>query len=197
MDSIPQHTVAESATITAEATANPVGNISILSAASQQLKTETENALLREALAMSAQNCEALMKQLVESQTEFQHKVMSAIELSQKAYMGVHHDLKTGLEKAYSLIEKIAVLRDKIAECQKDWNDTDVWLRAIRKYEDMEMLTADILLELIDRIEVFESEGQGRKKVCKIRVNYRFVGHIGDAVLKMKEAEEADSYEAV
>ena len=32
--------------------------------------------------------------------------MMNAIELSQKAYMGVHHDLKTGLEKAYSLIER-------------------------------------------------------------------------------------------
>ena len=77
-----------------------------LSAASQQLKMETENALLREALATSAQNCEALMKQLAESQAEFQRQAMDAIKLSQKAYMGVHHDLKTGLEKAYSLIER-------------------------------------------------------------------------------------------
>ena len=77
-----------------------------LSAASHQLKMETENALLREALATSAQSCEALMKQLVESQAEFQRQVRETIELSQKAYMGIYHDTKTGLEKAYSLMER-------------------------------------------------------------------------------------------
>jgi hypothetical protein len=45
--------------------------ISQLSAVSQQSKLETENALLREALAKSAQNCEALITQLAESQKAF------------------------------------------------------------------------------------------------------------------------------
>ena len=68
--------------------------ISQLSAASQQLKMETENALLREALATSAQNCEALMKQLAESQAEFQRQMMDAVTLSHEAYMGISHDLR-------------------------------------------------------------------------------------------------------
>ena len=45
--------------------------IAQLSTASQQYKLETENALLREALATSAQNCEALIRQLRESQNRF------------------------------------------------------------------------------------------------------------------------------
>ena len=49
--------------------------ISKLSSASQQAKLETENALLREALAMSAQNCEVLMKQSNQSLEEIKQTV--------------------------------------------------------------------------------------------------------------------------
>jgi len=84
--------------------------ISQLSAASQQSKLETENALLREALATSAQNCEALMKQLAESQKEFiktmttmmgqmQHQVRRAEETAYhqlKAMSGVIEDYGNG-----------------------------------------------------------------------------------------------------
>ena len=49
--------------------------ISRLSSASQQAKQETEIALLREALAMSAQNCEALMKQSNQSLEEINQTV--------------------------------------------------------------------------------------------------------------------------
>jgi len=52
-----------------------ISHMEQLSQASQQSKTETENALLREALAMSAQNLEALVKQSVKSQEEFQHQI--------------------------------------------------------------------------------------------------------------------------
>jgi len=49
--------------------------ISRLSSASQQAKQETEIALLREALAISAQNCEALMKQSNQSLEEINQTV--------------------------------------------------------------------------------------------------------------------------
>ena len=58
-------------------------------------------------------------------------------------------------------------------------------MQTISKYTDMETLTAAILLELIDRIEIHEAEGSGKNKVLHIRVSYRFIGHIGDAVLSI------------
>jgi len=59
--------------------------IAQLSQASQQAKLETENALLREALATSAQNCETLMQQLVESQKEFRFQTAQTLEAMQTA----------------------------------------------------------------------------------------------------------------
>ena len=101
----------------------------------------------------------------------------------------------------------IAILSGKVEKCQKDFGDADAWLQTVSKYAEMETLTAAVLLELIDRIEIFEAEGSGRSKELDIRVCYRFIGHIGDAVLNMKavgsdadgdlaviDGKEADSY---
>ena len=59
--------------------------IAQLSQASQQAKLETENALLREALATSAQNCETLIQQLVESQKEFRFQTAQTLGAIQNA----------------------------------------------------------------------------------------------------------------
>ena len=90
----------------------------------------------------------------------------------------------------------VTILSEKVAKCQKDFGDAGAWLQTIRKYAEFETLTTGILLELIDSIEVYETEGLSRHKVCHIRVNYRFVGHIGDAVLNTEQtAEGADDYD--
>jgi hypothetical protein len=90
-----------------------------------------------------------------------------------------------------------AVLKSKVSKCQKDRHDTDAWLRTIRKYTELETLTADVLLELIDTIEIFESEKIGKQKICKIRIHYRFVGDISGAFTGLSDettAKEAESY---
>ena len=52
----------------------------------------------------------------------------------------------------------IAILSEKVARCQKDFGDAGAWLQTISKYTEMETLTAAILLELIDRIEIHEAD---------------------------------------
>jgi len=88
------------------------------------------------------------------------------------------------------------ILSDKVLKCRKEFGNADTWLQTIRKYTEMETLTSSILLELIESIEVFEAEGRGRNKVCHIRVNYRFIGHIGDAVLSANSGFIAKGAEA-
>ena len=83
--------------------------------------------------------------------------------------------------------EMVAVLTEKIAKCQKDFGDVNAWLRSISKYTEMESLTASILLDLVERIEIFETasgvrvgkDKSGVNKVCHISVKYRFIGNIG------------------
>ena len=43
---------------------------------------------------------------------------------------------------------------------------------------DMDTLTAPLLQELIDRIEVHEMEGRGKDRVQRIVIYYRFVGYL-------------------
>ena len=42
----------------------------------------------------------------------------------------------------------------------------------------METLTAPLAKELIDHIDVYESEGKGKNKTQRIVIYYRFVGYI-------------------
>ena len=68
--------------------------LSQLSQASQQAKLETENALLREALAMPAQNCEALITQSNQSLTEVKQIVATWIEWLKKEQLSNQQQLK-------------------------------------------------------------------------------------------------------
>jgi len=46
----------------------------------------------------------------------------------------------------------------------------------------LEALESKILLELIDKIEVFEARKIDGKRICDVRIYYRFVGDISQAV---------------
>ena len=48
----------------------------------------------------------------------------------------------------------------------------------VRKLLEMEIITPAILRELIDRIEVYESQGTGKDKTQRIAIYYRFVGYL-------------------
>ena len=80
-----------------------------LSSASQISKKEAEIALLREALARSAQNCEALMNQFIESQNRFNKNLSEQIvwlqNQSEKAKRTIFEDMET-IKKAVQQGEK-------------------------------------------------------------------------------------------
>lgn len=46
------------------------------------------------------------------------------------------------------------------------------------KFMEMKRLTAPLLRELIDRIEVYETEGTGKSRTQRIVIYYRFIGYI-------------------
>ena len=51
-------------------------------------------------------------------------------------------------------------------------------IRAIRKFMEMQTLTAPLLRELIDHIDVYETEGTGKNRTQRIMIHYKFVGVI-------------------
>ena len=42
----------------------------------------------------------------------------------------------------------------------------------------MDRLTAPLLRELIDHIDVFETEGTGKNRKQQIKIHYKFVGYL-------------------
>ena len=73
---------------------------------------------------------------------------------------------------------KISDLRRQLAEMGACELGRDRFLAAVRKFMQMDTLTAPLLRELIDRIDVYETEGTGRNRTQRVVIHYRFVGYI-------------------
>ncbi len=73
---------------------------------------------------------------------------------------------------------KISDLRQKLSAIGEMQYGKDAFIAAIRKFMQMDTLTAPLLQELIDHIEVYETEGVGKNRTQHVVIYYRFVGYI-------------------
>lgn len=89
------------------------------------------------------------------------------IELSHK-YEKERMDLKV----------KIADTRHKIEELKNTNSEYGKFISAIRRFMQMDNLTSPLLRELIDHIDIFETEGTGKSRTQRIVIYYRFIGYI-------------------
>ena len=76
-------------------------------------------------------------------------------------------------------------LKQKMAECHRKLADLgsaqqgkEDFLAAVRKFMQMDELTAPLLRELIHHIEVHETEGKGKSRTQRIVIHWRFVGYV-------------------
>lgn len=76
------------------------------------------------------------------------------------------------------LKSKIAALRDQLNGLSTMQQGKEQFIGAVRKFMEMEKLTAPLLRELIDHIDVYETEGTGKNRTQRIVIYYRFVGYI-------------------
>ena len=61
----------------------------------------------------------------------------------------------------------------------------DQFLKAVRKFMEMKTLTPTILHELVERIDVYQTQGTGKNRTQRIVIHYNFIG-----VLDLPEVEE-------
>ena len=54
----------------------------------------------------------------------------------------------------------------------------DMFIGAVRKFLDMDTITAPLIHELIDHIDVYEAEGKGKNKTQRVVIRYNFVGYL-------------------
>ena len=73
---------------------------------------------------------------------------------------------------------KIASIRDELSAMGTAQKGRGTFLAAVCRFMDMETLTAPLLQELIDRIEVHEVEGRGKNRTQRIAIYYRSVGYL-------------------
>ncbi|WP_337509093.1 recombinase family protein [Ruminococcus sp.] len=89
------------------------------------------------------------------------------VELSHK-YEKERMDLKA----------RIADTRHKIEELKNNNSEYEKFISAIRRFMQMDNLTSPLLRELIDHIDIFETEGTGKSRTQRIVIYYRFIGYI-------------------
>ena len=73
---------------------------------------------------------------------------------------------------------KIAEYRIRLNDLELQKRGFEIFTAAIRKFMEMETLTAPLLWELIDHIDVYETEGTGKNRTQRICICYRFVGYL-------------------
>ena len=89
------------------------------------------------------------------------------VELSHK-YEKERMDLKA----------KVADTRHQIEELKNTNSEYGKFISAIRRFMQMDNLTSPLLRELIDHIDIFETEGTGKSRTQRIVIYYRFIGYI-------------------
>ena len=88
-----------------------------------------------------------------------------------------HMSHKYEVERA-ELKVKIFNLREKVANMQTVQHSKDMFIGAVRKFLDMDTVTAPLIHELIDHIDVYEAEGKGKNKTQRVVIHYNFVGYL-------------------
>jgi Asp-tRNA(Asn)/Glu-tRNA(Gln) amidotransferase B subunit len=77
-----------------------------------------------------------------------------------------------------TLKQKINDLQNKLNNMDHHHKDREQFISIIRKLLEMQTLTPTILRELIDHIDVYETEGSGKERTQRIVIFYRFVGYL-------------------
>jgi hypothetical protein len=72
--------------------------------------------------------------------------------------------------------ERLNTLEQTLSERENQTENNVRFLEAIAKYTDIEEITRPMLVELIDRIVVYNGEGKGKNRQQQVDIYYRFSG---------------------
>ena len=123
---------------------------------------------------------------------KFHKPCEEAVETAKQLSDELTEKLDVEIEKA-----KIKTLRQKLSECGQCERDRETFTSAIRRFMRMDSLTAPLLRELIDHIDVFETEGAGKSRTQRIVVYYRFVGYVEIPDVSQRTRIKADTRKGV
>lgn len=111
-------------------------------------------------------------------------------KLSDEMFMELSHKYEV---ERFDLKSKIKDCRERLVELSKMKQNKDDFIKAIRKFMEMDVLTAPMLRELIDHIDVYEKQGSNKVYTQELVIYYRFVGFISIPQLPEDENFKADT----
>ena len=94
-------------------------------------------------------------------------------KVTDERFMQLSHKYDT---EQSDLKKQILSLRERLSELDGMKTSKDNFIKAVRRFMEMQTLTPAMLHELIDKIEVHHITGTGKSRVQQIIIHYRFVG---------------------
>lgn len=77
-------------------------------------------------------------------------------------------------------------LEQKVRTQLEARHDANHWAALIRRYTEISELDETILFALVDRIEIGETKKTGSMRICDVKVFYRYVGNVDEALTSEK-----------
>jgi DNA invertase Pin-like site-specific DNA recombinase len=91
------------------------------------------------------------------------------------------------------LAATVPALKEKIRHGRQCFDNTALWVKHIRKYHEIEMVDEAILIELVERVDVSEPQTVDGATKCKIKIVYRYVGCVDEAIADWAEVQYAEA----
>ena len=88
-------------------------------------------------------------------------------------------------------------LNTAMSDSHRQKTECEKFIQTVRRFMQMQKLTAPLLRELIDHIDVFETEGTGKNRTQRIVIYYRFIGYIAIPECYSRENYTADIRQGV
>ena len=90
-------------------------------------------------------------------------------------------------EEQHTLESRAAELKALIASEKKRGANVDSFLAIVRKYTDIQELTAEIIREFVEKVYVYQAERAAGYKVQRIRIVWNCIGEFDPPATKEKE----------
>lgn len=115
-------------------------------------------------------------------------------KVTDEMFMAMSHKYEV---ERMELKERIKEIRQQLQKLENQQTGLEVFIRTVRRVLQMEKLTAPLVKEFIDHIDVFEAEGTGKNKTQRIKIYYRFVGYIEMPAARTQPQFVADTRQGV
>ena len=90
-------------------------------------------------------------------------------------------------EEQHTLENRVAELKALIASEKERGANVDSFLAIVRKYTDIQELTAELIREFVEKVYVFQTERVAGYKVQRIRIVWNCIGEFDPPATKGQE----------